>query len=143
MLGYFSFGDYFKREAINWIWEFYTSPDWCGLDKSKLYVSVYGGDDKGEGRDDDAAAIWEEADDAGDLFKRLQALPGFGKEKSQIFLALLAKRFDAAPEGWQEYAGPFGDTTPRSVADIDSPSALLSVREFKQAKKREGKGKAD
>ncbi|MCB9894244.1 MAG: alanine--tRNA ligase [Planctomycetes bacterium] len=73
MLGFFSFGDgldgpngskgFFKKEAIRWIWDFYTLP-WdkggCGLDTSKLYVSVYGGDEKGEGRDEEAAKLWTE-----------------------------------------------------------------------------------
>jgi alanyl-tRNA synthetase len=73
MLGYFSFGDgmsgpngsfgFFKKEAIRWIWDFYTSPEaegGCGLDKSKLYVSVYGGDENGDGRDVEAAKLWKE-----------------------------------------------------------------------------------
>lgn len=73
MLGYFSFGDaldgpngskgFFKKEAIRWIWDFYTGP-WdkggCELDTSKLYVSVYGGDEKGEGKDEEAADYWRE-----------------------------------------------------------------------------------
>jgi alanyl-tRNA synthetase len=60
MLGFFSFGSFFKREAIEWIWEFYTSKDWCGLNTKKLYISVYGGDDDGAGRDEEAADIWRE-----------------------------------------------------------------------------------
>ncbi|MBX3459109.1 MAG: alanine--tRNA ligase [Planctomycetes bacterium] len=70
MLGFFSFGDklkgpdgstgFFKNEAIRWIWEFYTSKEWCGLDVSKLYVSVYGGDETGAGRDEEAANIWRQ-----------------------------------------------------------------------------------
>ncbi|MCC7509367.1 MAG: alanine--tRNA ligase [Planctomycetes bacterium] len=70
MLGFFSFGDklkgpdgstgFFKSEAIRWIWEFYTSKEWCGLDVSKLYVSVYGGDETGAGKDEEAANIWRE-----------------------------------------------------------------------------------
>ncbi|MCA8920007.1 MAG: alanine--tRNA ligase, partial [Planctomycetes bacterium] len=73
MLGFFSFGDgltgpngskgFFKKEAIRWIWDFYTLP-WdqggCGLDTSKLYVSVYGGDENGEGKDEEAASLWRE-----------------------------------------------------------------------------------
>jgi uncharacterized HhH-GPD family protein len=93
--------------------------------------------------DGEADHIWTTAGSAEELFARLRALPGFGDEKARIFLALLAKRFDAAPPGWETYAAPFGDATPRSVADIDSADALLRVREFKRAKKAEGKGKAD
>ena len=41
MLGNFSIGDYFKEEAIPWAWEFLTSPEWIGFDKSKMYVTIY------------------------------------------------------------------------------------------------------
>ena len=46
MLGNFSFGDYFKREAIHWSWEFLTSPDWVGIDPDRLYPSIYVDDDE-------------------------------------------------------------------------------------------------
>lgn len=53
MLGNFSIGDYFKVQAIEWAWEFLTSPDWIGFDPDKLYVTVYP-------EDKEAKRIWLE-----------------------------------------------------------------------------------
>lgn len=89
----------------------------------------------------DASAVWSGAGTGDALFRRIRALPGYGGEKAKIFTALLAKRFGIAPPGWEDPSAPFSDGTPRSVADIDSPDALLRVRAFKQAMKAEGKGK--
>ena len=63
----------------------------------------------------------------------MRALPGYGQEKAQIFVAILAKRMSVAPPGWQEVAGVFADDEPRSVADIDSPATLAQVRAWKKA----------
>ncbi|MFZ1010452.1 MAG: alanine--tRNA ligase, partial [Candidatus Sulfotelmatobacter sp.] len=52
MLGNFSFGDYFKKDAIAYAWELITSPQWFGIDKEKLYVTIFDDPDK-------AAASWE------------------------------------------------------------------------------------
>lgn len=81
------------------------------------------------------ANVWAGVDDAEELFRRLRALPGFGEEKSQIFVALLGKRFGVRPKGWQKVAGAFSDKQPRSVADINSPAALLKVRGYKKEQK--------
>ena len=59
MLGNFSFGDYFKREAIAWSWEFLTSPEWVGLDPDRLYPSVFEGNETTPA-DDEAFRIWNE-----------------------------------------------------------------------------------
>ena len=57
MLGNWSFGDYFKKEAIEWAWEYLT--EWLKLDKNRLYVTVFeGSPTENLGRDDDAAQIW-------------------------------------------------------------------------------------
>jgi uncharacterized HhH-GPD family protein len=93
--------------------------------------------------DGDAERIWADAKDGADLQRRLLALPGFGPDKTRIFIALLAKRFGIRPDGWETAAGPFADDTPRSVADIDGPEALAKVRAFKQAMKAQNKTKAD
>ncbi len=93
--------------------------------------------------DGDAAAVWQGAATGEELVARLRALPGFGGEKAQIFLALLAKQLGIRPPGWEEAAGPFADEQPRSVADITSPETRAAVKAFKQARKAEGKGKAD
>ena len=79
--------------------------------------------------------MWNDVDDASVLFERLRELPGFGEEKAQIFIALLAKRFDIAPNGWKKAAGVFSDKNPRTVADITSPETLLKVRAWKKAEK--------
>jgi alanyl-tRNA synthetase len=60
MLGNFSFGDYFKRDAINFAWELVTSPEWFGLAKDRLYVTIFEGAD-GVPRDDEAEGYWIEA----------------------------------------------------------------------------------
>ncbi len=61
MLGNFSFGDYFKRDAIRFAWELITSPEWFGIDKDKLYVTIFEGDPaNGVPRDDEAEQFWIE-----------------------------------------------------------------------------------
>ncbi|WP_047492470.1 alanine--tRNA ligase [Terriglobus sp. TAA 43] len=60
MLGNFSFGDYFKKDAIAFAWELLTSPDWFGIDKDKLYVTIFEGDAQTP-RDDEAEQFWIEA----------------------------------------------------------------------------------
>ncbi len=81
-----------------------------------------------EGYDGDAAAIWDGAADAKDLLRRLEALPGFGKAKSRIFVGLLAKRLGIAPEGWEDVAADWP-----SIADVALFEDVQVLREQKRA----------
>jgi uncharacterized HhH-GPD family protein len=100
----------------------------------RVIVEEYGGD---------PAAVWSGARDGADLRKRIEALPGFGKQKAMIFIALLGKQLGVRPKGWREAAGDFGvDGSRKSVADITDATSLGQVREFKKAMKAEAKAKA-
>ena len=86
MLGNFSFGDYFKKEAIHWAWEFLTSPEWVGLDPNRLYPSVFAGNETPPA-DDEAFRIWHEE---------------IGIPEDRIF------KFGKADNFWEHGSGPCG-----------------------------------
>ncbi|MFC8418454.1 HhH-GPD-type base excision DNA repair protein [Streptomyces coelicoflavus] len=90
--------------------------------------------------DGDAEGVWRGVSTGGELLRRLQELPGFGKQKAQIFLALLGKQLGVRPEGWREAAGAYGEPDSfRSVADIRGPESLTKVRAHKQEMKAAAK----
>jgi uncharacterized HhH-GPD family protein len=92
--------------------------------------------------DGDPAALWSGAKTGAELLKRISELPGFGKQKAQIMVALLGKQYGVQPAGWQDAAGPFGQPhTYVSVADIADSAALAKVREYKQQLKAAAKAK--
>ena len=87
--------------------------------------------------------LWADAPDGGTLLRRIGELPGFGAQKSKIFLALLGKQYGVTPIGWREAAGDYGtEGSTRSVADITGPESLAEVRRFKQAQKQAAKERA-
>ena len=86
MLGNFSFGDYFKKEAIPFAWEFLTSPDWVGLDPDRLYPSVFAGNETTPA-DDEAFEIWNKV---------------IGIPAERIF------RFGKEDNFWEHGSGPCG-----------------------------------
>jgi len=93
--------------------------------------------------DGDAAGVWSSATSGAELLKRVAALPGFGTQKAQIFVALLGKQLGVRPDGWREAAGAFGGEGTRfSVADITDEVSLGEVRSYKQALKAAAKAKA-
>lgn len=85
--------------------------------------------------DGDAARLWTEAGSAQELFDRVLELPGFGKQKAQIFVTLLAKQLGVRPAGWEALVGDYAKDGYRSVADVVDPASLQKVRDFKKAKK--------
>lgn len=89
--------------------------------------------------DGDASRLWEGVGTGSELLKRIQSLPGFGKQKAQIFVALLAKQLGVRPEGWQEAVGAYAEDGFRSVADVVDAVSLQKVRDYKKAKKAEAK----
>lgn len=103
MLGNFSFGDYFKKDAIAFAWELVTSPNWFALDKNRLYITVF--------REDDAAE---------ELWQKLAGVP-----KSRIF------RLDEKDNFWQ--MGETGPCGPCSEIFYDfGPEAAAPGREHEE-----------
>jgi uncharacterized HhH-GPD family protein len=82
-----------------------------------------------------AERLWIEASSGADLLARVMALPGFGKQKAQIFVALLAKQVGVRPEGWEQAVGDYAEEGYRSVADVTDGESLQKVRDYKKAKK--------
>jgi uncharacterized HhH-GPD family protein len=90
--------------------------------------------------DGDAASVWTSAKDGPEVLKRLSALPGFGKQKAQIFLALLGKQRGLKAKGWREASGDFGvKGSYKSVADIVDDTSLGRVRAYKKDMKAKAK----
>ncbi|MEU7002947.1 HhH-GPD-type base excision DNA repair protein [Nonomuraea sp. NPDC046570] len=84
--------------------------------------------------------IWTDVTDGRELLRRLQELPGYGRQKAQIFLALLGKQLGVRPPGWREAAGPYGEEgSHRSVADVVDAESLDRVRAAKQEAKKAAK----
>ncbi|MFF5052592.1 HhH-GPD-type base excision DNA repair protein [Micromonospora sp. NPDC000663] len=92
--------------------------------------------------DGDASLLWSDVTEGPELLRRVSELPGFGKQKAQIFVALLGKRFGVTPQDWREAAGGYGDPGAyRSVADVTDADSLRRVREYKQQMKAAARAK--
>lgn len=84
-----------------------------------------------EHHDGSPQTIWEQAADAADLVKRLQQLPGFGEEKSRIFVGVLGKRLGVRPHGWTETAADWA-----SIADVARTEDIETIRVEKRARRK-------
>jgi uncharacterized HhH-GPD family protein len=90
--------------------------------------------------DGHADRLWQEAATGRELVRRLQALPGFGRQKAQIFAALLGKQLGVRPEGWEAAAGDYAEPgSHRSVADVVDQDSLVKVRAHKKQMKQQAK----
>jgi uncharacterized HhH-GPD family protein len=97
----------------------------------QVLVDQYGGD---------AAALWRDVPDGAELYRRIFALPGFGKQKAQILVALLGKQCGVQPAGWRAAAGGYGEENAhKSVADIVDDESLAKVRAYKKQIKAEAR----
>jgi uncharacterized HhH-GPD family protein len=85
-------------------------------------VKDYGGD---------AGSVWRQARDGDDLAARIKKLPGFGDMKVRILVAVLAKKFDVKPSGWEKHAATW-----HTVADVDSAETMAQAREVKREMKK-------
>ena len=103
MLGNFSFGDYFKKDAIHWAWEFLTSPEWVGLDPERLYPSVFAGNETTPA-DDEAFAIWRDE---------------IGIPEDRIF------KFGKEDNFWEHGSGPCGPL----LRDLLRPGPRVGLRQ--------------
>ncbi len=103
-------------------------------DLARLIVETYDGE---------AEQVWTTARTGAELLKRVAALPGFGAQKAQIFVALLGKQLGVQPRGWRQAAGKFGAKGSHiSVADITDAETLARVRSYKQELKAAAKAAA-
>jgi uncharacterized HhH-GPD family protein len=92
----------------------------------------------------DTAALWRTASSGPELLRRVMALPGFGQQKAQIFVALLGKQLDVRPEGWEQAAGVYSQAgSYRSVADVRDAASLEKVRAFKREQKAQAKAQRE
>jgi uncharacterized HhH-GPD family protein len=90
----------------------------------------------------DVTRLWTDAETGAALLRRVQELPGFGKQKAQIFVALLAKQLGVRPDGWEGAVGAYAEAGYRSVADVVDEDSLQKVRAYKQEQKAAAKAVA-
>ena len=101
MLGNWSLGDYFKKEAIEWSWEFLTDGKWLGLDPKRIYVTVFAGNENA-GVDKESIKVWKEQFKKAGLEAEVCGEGEKAGENSRIFLL-------GADDNWW---GPAGETGP-------------------------------
>lgn len=98
------------------------------IQRLAAYISkTYGGD---------VTRMWSDRSTGADVVRRFEALPGFGRPKARILMALLGKQLGVTPVGWREAAAPYGEEGAQlSLADVVDQASLDAVRSAKRARK--------
>lgn len=117
MLGNWSLGSYFKREAIGWSFEFLTSKsEGLGLDPARLYITVFGGDDK-ISKDEETAEIWK----------------AVGMPQNKIFYKSVDSNWWPAVKGKDTWTGPTGPCTEMFYDVSRAGGSIKNIEEFNKA----------
>ena len=129
MLGNWSLGDYFKKEAIQWSWEFLTDSKWLGLDPKRIYITVFAGDEKlGAKRDDESIEIWKQQFEKMGIDAGVCELDQKAEKNSRIFLLGAEDNF-WGPAGQTGPCGPcsemFYDVRPEEGALVGTHDELV------------------
>ncbi len=132
MLGHFSFGGYFKKEALELGWEFLTSPSWLGIDKSRIYASYYNGDRKGTMPDNESKAILETLDGLVKIVPQGAKDNFWGPTGNEGPCGPNAEFYIDGVEAWNAvfnefYCNQDGSLTPLSTKGVDMGSGFERV----------------
>jgi len=124
MLGHFSFGGYFKPEAISYAWEFLTSPEWLNISKSRIHATYYSGDRAGTIADDEAKAILERLDGLERIVAQDASDNFWGPTGDEGPCGPTVEFYVDGVEVWNEvfnqyYANPDGSLVPLNTPGVD------------------------
>jgi alanyl-tRNA synthetase len=139
MMGHFSFGGYFKPEALAYAWEFLTSPDWLGIDKSRIYATYYSGDKPGTVADEESKALLEKLDGLKEIMPQGAADNFWGPTGTEGPCGPTVEFYVDGVEIWNEvfnqyYCNPDGTLAPLAHPGVDMGGGferiLVAVNKF-------------
>lgn len=132
MLGHFSFGGYFKQEALTYAWEFLTSPQWLGIDKTKIHATYYNGDRAGTIPDDEAKEILSGLDGLTNIIAMGAEDNFWGPTGNEGPCGPTVEFHVNGVEIWNEvfnqyYSNPDGSLSPLKIPGVDMGGGLERI----------------
>ena len=132
MVGHFSFGGYFKAEAIRWAWEFLTDPKYLGIDKSRFHATYYNGDRPGTIADDESKKLLEELDGLSQIVAQGAEDNFWGPTGTEGPCGPNVEFYVDGVEIWNEvfnqyYCHPDGSLTPLDTPGVDMGGGLERI----------------